>query len=477
MTESLKSKTLSGVVWSLLERFGSSGIQFVVSVLIARLLSPKDYGVVGIVMIFITLSQVFINSGFGTALIQKKSPTQTDFASVFFFNLFVAVLLFVLLFVTAPAIESFFEFDGLTLYLRVSGIILILNALQLVQRTALQKQLRFRPIAFITVIAVIISGGVGFWMALTGFGVWSLIGQSLTNAFCLAVGFWVSRAWIPSFAFSISSLKSMFTFSSKILATALIDTGVRNLTSFVIGKFYSPVDLGFYYRGKRFQEFPSTSITQAIQSVTFPALSSIQHDDKRQKRAYKRIIRLTVFFVFPALFILAGSGENVVVFLLTEKWRPAALYLQVLALGGMLYPLHAITLNMCNVKGRSDIFLKLEIIKKTIFILFVLVAARYGVLALVIAESAVSFISYVLNAYYSGALIGYGLREQVKDVLPIYIIAAVSGGMCWISGQYVHGMLIFVLIVQIVVSAIVYLVLMALFHRSMYREIVEALKK
>lgn len=477
MTESLKSKTLSGVAWSLFERFGSGSVQFLLSIFIARLLSPKDFGVMGIVMIFITLSQVFINSGFGTALIQKKEPTDVDYNSVFFFNLFVAMILYIVLYISAPFIEKFFEFKELSLYIRVAGILLILNAFQLVQRTILQKKIHFRAIALVTISAVIISGAIGLFMAMNEYGIWSIIGQSLSNALILTIGFWVSSVWVPTFKTSLQSLKVMFKFSSKILATALIDTAMKSLSSLLIGKFYTPTDLGYYYRGKRFQEFPATNITQAIRAVTFPVLVSIQGDDNRQKIAYKKIIRVMVFFMFPTLFILAGSANNFIIILLTEKWSGATIYLQILALGGMLYPLHAVTLNICNVKGRSDIFLKLEIIKKTIYMLLILIAINFGIIALVIAESLISFIAYFFNAYYSGKLIEYSLTEQLKDIAPIYIPAAISGLVCLLIGSYIHSSLYLSFILQVTTATSLYLLLTFLFHRSIIDEVLGIFKK
>ena len=455
MTESLKSKTLSGVMWSALERFGTTGISFIVSIIIARILSPSDYGIVGIIMIFIALSQTFVDSGFGSALIQKKDLTEIDSSSVFYFNIFLSLLFYGLLFISASHIESFFDMNSLTIYIRVVGLILIINALSLVQNFILRRNINFKAIAKASLIGVFISGIVGIWMAYSGYGVWALIAQILIRSAVMTIIFWIVGSWTPLVKFSIKSIKNMFSYSSKLLASSLLETGMRHLTNFIIGKWYTPTDLGFFTRGKTIQLLPATIIGSVIQSVTFPVLSTIQDDKKRLKESYRKIIKMVVFFVFPSMFFLIGAAKPIVIILLTEKWAPIIPIIQVLAIGTALYPVHAITLNISKVVGRTDVFFKLEIYKKIIGIILLLSAVPFGVMAIVAAETLISFIAYWFNGHFNGRLIDYQVSQQLKDIVPIYISAVIMGLTVFGVGLFLDNLYIS-LIIQMITALIIY---------------------
>jgi len=455
MTDSLKLKTLSGIMWATVERFGTTGIHFVVSILIARVLSPKDYGVVGVIMIFIALSQTFVDSGFGSAIIQSKNISKIDTSSVFYFNIFFSLLLYIILFFTAPEIELFFKMPSLATYIRVAGLVLIINALSLVQNFTLRKEINFKAISKASVSGVFVSGVVGIWMAYAEFGVWALIAQILVKAIVMTLLLWILGNWTPMFAFSFNSIKRLFSYSSKLLASSLLETAMQKLTNFIIGKWYTPVELGFFTQGKLVQQVPVSTITAVVQTVTFPVLTIIQDDKQRLKDNYRRIIKMTIYFVFPVVFFIVAAANPIILILLTEKWAPTIPIIQVLAVGTALYPIHAITLNISKVVGRTDVFFKLEIIKKVIGIAVLLSAIPFGVMAIVAAETILSFIFYWFNGHFNGKLIDYKVSEQLKDIVPIYFSAVIMAIVVYIAGLFFKNIYLSI-IVQMVVAVVIY---------------------
>lgn len=428
-TDSLKSKTLRGVVWTALERLGTQLVGFVVTVVLARLLTPGDYGVVGMLTVFMNVAQMFVDCGFGTALIQKKDRNEDDFATVFWCNLGISLLCYLTLFAAAPAIATFYKQPVLVSLLRVLGLNLILHALYAIQVTRLTAQVQFKPQAKVAVTASVLSGLVGVSLAACGKGPWALVGQSLSCAAVSGVLYWRVTHWHPRFTFSATSFKRLFGFGSKILAASCLHTIYANISPLIVGRVYTAADLGFYTRADSLAALPGGIFQGTLGRVLYPVLSSIQDDETRLRSAYNKYLRLMTSIVAPSMLLLGACAEPVILLLIGEKWLPSVPYLQLLVLGWMLDPVILVNLNVLYVKGRSDLVLKLEIVKKLIAILIVVCAVQYGVIWLCAGRAAYGFVALVLNLLVCGPFIGMGVLRQVREVLPIYLVGFASAAV------------------------------------------------
>ena len=424
---SLKDKTVKGVIWSAVDRFSAQGIQFVFSILIARLLVPEDYGVVAMLGIFMAVSQTFIDSGFGTALIRKIDRTEEDFSTVFYFNIVVATLFYFALFFAAPAIANFYNTPLLESITKVVALNLIINSLSGIHNAKLSIAIDFKSRAKISIVSTLLTGAVGLWMAYAGYGVWALVVQNLFSSAIRTVLLWVIVKWYPKLVFSWKSFKELFSFGSKLLASALLDTLYNNIYTLVIGKVFSPSTLGVYSKANALAQFPSSNITGVLQGVTFPVLSTIQNEDDRLADAYKRFLKIAAFVVFPLMIGLSAVADPFIRLVLTDKWEGAIYLLQIMCFWMMWYPIHAINLNILQVKGRSDYFLKLEIIKKIQGVVVLCITVPMGIVAMCYGSLISSIISLVWNTHYTKKLIGYGFFAQMKDLLPIILHALVMG--------------------------------------------------
>lgn len=372
MSDSLKSKTVSGVLWSAIERFSLQGVQFIINVLMARLLLPSDYGMIGMLAVFLQISQTFIDSGFSDALVQKKDRTETDLSTVFYFNIVISVLLYLLLFIGAPFIAQFYHMPELTLVTRIVMLNLIFSSFAAVPKIILVIKIDFKTQSKISLISAVVSGGIGITMAYKGYGVWSLVFQSLLNILLITFLSFYYINWRPLKTFSKDSFQNLFSFGSKLLFSRLIHALYYNLYAIVIGRRYSSAELGYYTRAEQFAIFPSGNINAIISRVTFPILSSIQDDDERLASAYRKYIKLASFLIFPLMIGLAVLAKPLIILLLTEKWIMTVVLLQILCFDWMFDHLSIINLNLLYVKGRSDWAFRLEIIKKTIATLILL---------------------------------------------------------------------------------------------------------
>ena len=452
--ESLKNKTVKGMGWSALENVTRLGVTFVVSIVLARLLSPEEYGLIGILTIFIAIFNAIVDSGFTNALIRKQDATDTDYSTVFYTNLVLSVVLAAVLFFCAKPISVFFERPELVSLTQVMSSVVIINALSIVQRVRTTKAIDFKTQTKITFISSIGSGVIGISMAYMGYGVWALVGQQILNQLLTTLFFWTYNKWIPKFVFSWASFKEMWTFGSKLLASRLIDTAWQEVYQVVIGKCYSPVTLGLFTRAKQFSDLCSANLTSVVQRVSYPVLSSIQDDRVRLKGAYQRVIKTTMLPTFVLMLGLAACAEPMIYVLIGEQWLECVPMLQIISTYGMLYPLHAINLNMLQVQGRSDLFLKLEIIKKIIAIGPLLLGVFVDIYLMLAGSLVTSLISYYLNAYYSGPFLNYSIREQVKDILPSFVVAlAMSVPVYAMSFIPLNPFIL--LILQIVVGAVI----------------------
>ena len=360
----LKQKTISGLKWSFIDNTANIGLSFIIGIILARLLSPQEFGLIGMITIFIALASSFVNSGFSQALIRKQNCSQTDYSTIFYFNLIVGVVFYLLLFFTAGNISSFFNEPLLKPMVRVLSLGIIINALTLIQSTRLTKQINFKLQTKISIISTVISGAVGIVMAYRGFGVWSLIAKTIIGYFLTSVFLWYWNKWKPSFIFSISSFKELFSFGSKLLVSGIIDTIYRNVYYLVIGKYFSAVELGYYTRADQFQALPSSNLQGIIGRVSYPVMATIQDDIPRLREAYTKLIRSTMLITFVLMLGMAAIARPMILTLIGENWEPCVIYVQMLCFVGMFYPLHALNLNMLQIQGRSDLFLRLEIIKK-----------------------------------------------------------------------------------------------------------------
>lgn len=418
---SLKDKTVKGVIWSAVDRFSAQGIQFVFSILIARLLVPEDYGVIAMLNIFLAVSQTFIDSGFGTALIRKIDRTETDFSTVFYFNIAVAVFFYLALFFLAQAIANFYNTPLLVPVTRVTAINLVVGSLSGIHNAKLSIAIDFKSRAKISIVSAILTGTVGLWMAYLGYGVWALVVQTVFAGIIRTIMLWIIVKWYPKLVFSWHSFKEMFSFGSKLLASGLLDTIYNNIYPLVIGKIFSPSTLGVYAKAKSLADFPSANITGVFQNVTFPVLSSIQNEEDRLSDAYKRFLRISAFVIFPLMLGLSSVADPFIRLALTDKWEGAIYLLQILCFALMWYPIHAINLNILSVKGRSDYFLKLEMIKKVQGVFILCITVPMGIVAMCYGQVISSMISLIWNTHYTKKLIGYGYWAQMKDLMPIFI--------------------------------------------------------
>lgn len=426
---SLKDKTVKGVIWSSIDRFSAQGIQFVFSILIARLLVPEDYGVIAMLGIFMAVSQTFIDSGFGSALIRKVDRTETDFSTVFYFNIIVAVFFYLILFFSAPAIADFYNTPLLESITKIVALNLIIGALSGIHNAKLSIAIDFKSRAKISIVSTLLTGAIGLWMAYSGYGVWALVVQNVFSGVIRTVMLWIIVKWHPRLVFSWKSFKELFSFGSKLLASGLLDTLYNNIYTLVIGKVFSPSTLGVYSRANSLAQFPSSNITGVLQGVTFPVLSEIQNDEERLASAYKHFLRLSAFVVFPLMVGLAAVADPFIRVVLTDKWSGSIYLLQIICFQMMWYPIHAINLNILQVKGRSDYFLKLEIIKKVQGVLMLCITVPMGIVAMCYGSVISSVVCLLWNTHYTRKLIGYGFISQMKDMLPVFAHSLIMGAL------------------------------------------------
>ena len=431
MQGSLKGKTIHGVIWSLIDNVSSSGVIFFVGIILARLLTPEEYGVMAMVSIFIAISNSIIDSGFSSALIRKVKVKPIEYNTVFYFNLLISLLLYICLFFISPFIALFFREPILCEVMRVIGLILIINALSIIPYTIFVREINFKTQTIISLIASVGSGVIGVWMAFSGQGVWSLVGQQLGRQCLNTLFLWFFCHWKPTVSFSMTAFKEMFGFGSKLLLSGLLDTIYKDIYYIVIGRCFSSSILGQYTRAKQFSMVFSTNLTTVVQRVSFPVLSSIQDDSIRLREAYRKVIKSTMLVSFACMLGLAAIAKPLLILLISDKWLPAVYFLQIVCFSNMLYPLHAINLNILKVKGRSDVFLKLEVIKKVLAIFPILVGVYLGIEMMLWGSVIISAISYFLNAYYSASLINYSVYEQLKDIFPSFIVSLGVGFLMW----------------------------------------------
>jgi len=428
---SLKHSTIYGMSWSFIDNFIGQVISFIVGIVLARLVSPAEFGIVAYITFFVAISTSFVDCGFGSALIRKKDCTTNDCSTVFYFNLGGSILLYIVLFFLAPIAESFFVEPGLSFILRIAGSALIINAFGNIQLTLLVKRVDFKTKTKISIASDTLSGIIAIILAYKGFGVWSLVWRSLLGTFFTSALLWFFNEWRPKLVFSVKSFKELFGFGYKLALSGLIEKIFNHIFYLIIGKNFSTTTLGHYTQAGRYTGLFSLTLTTNIQRVSFPILATIQDDPEKLKSGFQKMIKSTMIITFACMLGLAATAKPLIVILIGETWLPCVPYLQLMCFSSMLYPLHAMNLNAITIKGRSDLFLKLEIIKKMLYIPIIVIAIYMGVIALLIGNFIISIISYLLDSYYAADLIRYPAREQIMDVLPLLVVSLCVSGLVW----------------------------------------------
>lgn len=434
----IKQLTITGIFWRILENVYTQIITFVVGVILARLLEPREFGLIGMISIFIAVAQSFVDSGFTQALIRKKDCSDKDYSTVFYFNILVAIGFYIILYFSSELIASFFNQIELINIIRVLGLGIIINSFGIVQSTQLTKEIDIKTLAKISAFANTASGIISIYLAYIGFGVWSLVWRSITNNLFRNLFLWLWNKWRPIFAFSILSFKELFGFGSKLLVSGLINTVFENIYFLVIGKYFDAQQLGYYTRSLSFANLPSTNVNGVIQGVSYPVLSKLQDDSAVLKAGFKKLITNTMFITSILMMTMAAVAKPLILTLIGAKWTQSIIYLQLLSFSLVLYPLHSLNLNVLNVKGRSDLFLKLEIIKKILVIPVILIGIFFGIIPMLVGMIIHSFLCYFLNSKYAGLLINYSVKEQINDIKGGFFIAFFIGIILYIPTLYIN---------------------------------------
>lgn len=453
-----KKQVVSGFFWRFGERIAAQGVSFIVQLVLARILMPTDYGTVALIVVITNILQVFVDSGMGNALIQKQDADEVDFSTAFYFNVVVCVIIYVILFLISPLISNFYNKPEMTAMLRVAGITILVSGLKNIQQAYVSRNLIFKKFFFSTIIGTLISAVVGIYLAIKGFGAWALIAQTLTNTCIDTLVLWITVKWRPVLKFSFIKFKQLFSFGWKLLVSSLLDTIYSNLRQLIIGKLYSSSELAFYNRGKQFPELATTNIDTSINSVLLPTMSRVQDDKIELKKMTRRAIRISSYIMWPVMIGLMATANSLVKLILTDKWLPLVPYMRIFCLSFAIWPIHTTNLNAINAMGRSDIFLKLEIVKKIIGMIVLVTTMWFGPIVMAWSMCFTGFISMFINSYPNRKLMNYKYIEQIKDIIPDIIISAIMGIIVF-SIEFLHLSTIITLLIQIFVGVVVYIAL------------------
>lgn len=428
---SIASKSIHGIIWSAIERFSLQGVQFLIGIVLARLLMPSDFGMIGMLSIFLSVSQTFIDCGFSNALIRQKDTSSEDYGTAFIVNFVISVFAFVILFAVAPFVAKFYSMPELQPVMRCVSVTLIINALYAVHKVKLTKNIDFKTQSKASLCAAVISGILGIVLAYNGFGVWSLVYQSICNSVLNVLLMSFLLGWFPRPVFSYDSFHSLFEFGSKLLLASIISSIYSNLYNIVIGKLFSANNLGYYTRADQLGNFPSQNIAGILSRVTYPILSQLQDDDEKLKSIYIKYLRVSCFVVFPLMMGLAALAKPTIILLLGEKWVPSVVLLQILCFGMMLDPVCNINLNLLYVKGRSDLVLKLEVIKKTIAVMIIVVSLNFGLMGICIGRAIYGVVATFMNMIYTRRFIDLSMWNQVKLIFPSWILSILMAALVY----------------------------------------------
>jgi O-antigen/teichoic acid export membrane protein len=473
----LRKKTIAGVLWNSFEAFGGKLVQIVMTIFLARILVPEDFGVVGLLIIFTELSKVVLDSGFSQALIRKHDVTESDFTSVFYFNIFVGTLCYVILYFLSPLISDFYDFSELTNISRVVFITIFINSFGVVQNAKIVKEVNFKVLANRTIIANILSGFVAIILAYGGYGVWALVWQMVLSSLLRVVLLWIYSNWLPSHSFEFDVIRKLFIFSRNLLVSGIFDVMASNIQTLLIGKFYTNADLGFYSQARQLSSIPSQTLTSVIKNVTYPALSLIQDDVEQLKQAYRKIIRISMFTVFPLMLGLMAVANNLIPFVLSEKWVPSVPYFELLCLVGAIFPLYSINQNIFLVRGNSRLLLNISVAKRVISLSIIAITIKHSVIALVFGHLFATSLNTIIGMYYSGREISYPLAEQAKDIAGIVVISFFMASVVYLIDFKIEIQSQFLmLVVQSFIGFVLFLVLSFVFKLSVIKDVKEVFR-
>ena len=470
-----KNSTLKNFVWRFAERCGAQLVTFIVSIVLARILAPEDYGQIALITVFTTIMQVFVDSGLGTALIQKKDADDLDFSSVFYFNFVICLILYVVMFVTAPFIAGFYGNSSLTSIIRVISLTIVISGVKGIQQSYVSRNMMFKRFFYSTLGGTVFSAFFGIALAYAGFGVWAIVAQQLSNTAIDTLILWLTVKWRPKRMFSWVRLKGLLAFGWKMLASSLLDTVYNNIRSLIIGKMYSSSDLAYYDQGKKFPNVIVTNINTSIDSVLLPTMASAQDHAGRVKSMTRRAIKTSTYIMAPLMMGLAFCAEPIVGLVLTDKWLPCVPFLRIFCVTYMFYPIHTANLNAIKAMGRSDLFLKLEIVKKVVGIALLLSTMWFGVMAMAYSLLISSILSQIINSWPNRKLLRYGYLEQLKDILP-GIALAVLMGCCVNLVELFHLTNIVTLLIQIPLGALIYIIASALLHLESFEYMMDLIR-
>ncbi|MCB9173561.1 MAG: lipopolysaccharide biosynthesis protein [Flavobacteriales bacterium] len=432
---SLKKAALSGMFWTFIQQMSTQGISFVVSIILARILLPSEFGLIALISVFIAIGNALIDSGLNQSLIRTEHVTEKDYSAVFFFNLIISICIYVIMFFTAPFISNFYNQQLLTEISRVYGLVFIINSLAVVQNTKLTKELQFKKQTIITLPSLLIGSSVGIWMAIKGYGVWSLVWSNITRSAALTIQLWLWSPWKPSLDLKWNNIQPHLNFGYKLTMSSLIHVFFTNIYTIIIGKFFDPIQVGFYNRANTLKQMPVQNFSAVLSKVTFPLFSKIQDDNKQLKSAYKKIMKMAIFLLSPTLLLMAVLAEPLFRFLITEKWLPAVPYFQILCLSGILYPINIYNLNILNVKGRSDLYLKLEVIKKIFALFVIIISINWGIYGLLYGHLFLTLTGLLINTHYAGKHINYSTFNQLRDISPAFFISLLTSVIIFLEDR------------------------------------------
>lgn len=475
----IKNSAKSGMLWSFMIQGGTQAINFIVTVILARLLLPEQFGLIGMIAIFIAISRALIDGGFVSSLIRTKDADDLDYSTVFFVNLGSSIVLYGLLFFTAPFIARFYQQDILINLIRVISLVLVINAFSLVQSTKMNKDLQFKTQFKLQIPSLIISATLSIWMAYDNYGVWSLVAKDLIYAIVASAQLWWYAKWVPKFVFDKEKFKYHFNFGYKLSLTAIINTTFDNLYNVVIGKYFSAAQLGYFTRARSLEQLPSGFFYNAFNRVFYPLLAKTSDNDEHLKETYSKLMQIVVFVVTPILVYLGIIATPFFRWLLTEKWLPAVPYFQLLIISGIFYPIHNYNLNICNLKGRSDMVLKLSMMHNILLFLGAFSAIWYGINGLLYSLIFVNILITFINAFASGSLIGYKLKHQINDLLPILLLNLMMGGFFYlVQINWMYRMNdILNLVINFIVFFLMYALIALLLKMQVAKLVLKQIKK
>ena len=469
-------KVMINLIWKFLERVGAQVVSFIVSIVLARLLMPDAYGTVALITVFTTVLQVFVDSGLGNALIQKKNTDDIDFSTVFYTNITFCVILYSLIYLLAPSIAMFYNKDELVPLIRVVSITILISGIRNVQQAYVSKKMMFKKFFFSTLGGTISAATIGIVLALNGFGVWALVAQQLTNLFVSTLILWFVVKWRPKLVFSFQRLKQLYKYGWKLLASALLDTVYNNCTQLIIGKIYSSGDLAYYNKGKQFPELIVVNVNSSIDSILLPAMSEVQDKKEHIKNMTRRSIKMSMYIMAPCMIGMAAVASNIIEILLTNRWAGSVIFMQIFCIVFMFYPIHTANLNAIKAMGRSDLFLKLEIIKKAIGTGLLIATMFVSVKAMAYSLLVSCFTSQIINVWPNKRLLDYGYKEQIKDIYPTLLLAVIMGVVVYLF-NFINMSAIVTLLVQIIVAIFMYIVGSVVFKNESFYYLIGMLKQ